>query len=192
MVCAVLLVAVACAYFLREFTGWSPLTAVMIGLAVGAALSVAVVIALMILRYQLIRRGIPSFLTRDVELARRDFMAQAEADRKELGLDKETKAFAETDMQELDRKLRELEVSPRYMRANEPERDRLMKEIIDAHVKETDARIHQEAARASERMEALREHRALEDRARRGESLSFEEKERSKRLKAKAYTGRVR
>jgi hypothetical protein len=188
-----MLAAWASTYFLaREFTDWSPADAALVGLAVGAFVSFAAAIALMVLRYQLIRRGIPSFLTRDVERARHDFMARAEADRKELGLDKETRAFAEKDMQELDKKLRGLEASPQYMKATESERDRLMKEIIDAHVMDTEARIHKEAARAAERMEVLREFRDLEARARRGESLSFEEKERMKRLKATAYTGKLR
>jgi hypothetical protein len=193
MVFAVMLAAWASTYFLaREFTDWSPVDAALVGLAVGAFVSVAGAIALMTLRYQLIKRGIPSFLTRDVELARHDFMARAEADRKELGLDRETRAFAEKDMQELSRKLRELELSPGYIKAGESERDRLMKELVEAHVKDTEVRIHEEAARASERMEALREYRELEARARRGESFSFEEKEQMKRLKAKAYSGRVR
>jgi hypothetical protein len=193
LVCAVLLATAASSYFLaREFTDWSPITALLVGFTIGAFVSFAAAIGLMILRYQLIRRGIPSFLTRDVELARDAFMARAEADRKELGLDKETRAFAERDMQELSRKLRELDLSPGYMSAGESERDRLMKELIDAHVKDTEARIHEEAARASERIEALRECRALEERARRGASLSFEEKERMKRLKATAYAGKLR
>lgn len=177
-------------YFLaREYTDWSPATAMMVGIAIGAFATVAAVAALMTLRYQLIKRGIPSFLTRDAMRAHGEFMAQAEADRKEIGLDKETKAFAETDVQEFARKLRELELSPEYMKASESERDRMMKEVADRHMKESEAKVHEEAARATERIEALRQYRELEARARRREALSPEDRERMQRLKRKAYSG---
>ena len=193
MVFAVMLAAWASTYFLaREFTDWSPVNAALIGLAVGAFVSVAAAVALMTLRYQLIKRGIPSFLTRDAKQAHDEFMARMAADQKELGLDKESKAFAEKNVQEFGRLLRELETSPQYLKAGDAERQKMTEEMSAKHLKDTEAQVHEASARAVERMEALREYRELDERARRGESLSFEEKERMKRLKTKAYSRQLR
>jgi hypothetical protein len=191
--CATLLVAAAGAYLLaREYTDWSPATAMMAAIGAGAFAYVAAGLALLTLRFQLISRGIPSFLTRDVQQAREDYLAQMAADRKEIGLDKESKAFAEKSVQELDRLLRELETSPQYLKAGDAERQKLTDELAARHFRESEARVGEVSARAVERLEALRDYRVLEERARRGESLSLEEKARMKRLKAKAYSGQVR
>ena len=187
VVCAGMLAMAAGTYFLlRQLTDWSPYAAAMAAVAIGSFAFVGLALVWIMLRLR--------FPIRDSQAiqARHAFMEQAEADRKELGLDKETKAFAERDVEEFARKLRELELSPDYMKASESERDRLMKEVADRHVKEGEAKVHEEAARATERIEALRQYRELDQRARRGETLSLDEKDRMKRLKAKAYSERVR
>jgi hypothetical protein len=191
--CAALLAAAAGAYLLaREYTDWSPATAMMAAIGAGAFAYVAAGLALLTLRFQLISRGVPSFLTRDVQQARDEYLVQMAADRKELGLDKESKAFAEQNVQELDRLLRELETSPQYMKAGEAERQKLTDELAARHFRESEARVSEVSAHAVERLEALRDYRALEARARRGESLPLEEKARMKRLKTKAYSGKLR
>jgi hypothetical protein len=187
VVCAGMLAMAAGTYFLlRQLTDWSPYAAAMAAVAVGSFAFVGLALVWIMLRLRFPIRN-PQAIQ-----ARHAFMEQAEADRKELGLDKETKAFAERDVEEFTRKLRELELSPQYIKAGESERDRMMKEVADRHVKEGEAKVHEEAARATERIEALRQYRELDQRARRGESLSLEEKERMKRLKATAYAGKLR
>lgn len=183
-VCASMLGLTAGTYFIvSEFTDLTPFAAMLTALVVGSFGCVGLALVWIKLRLYFLAR---SPAAREY---RADFMAQAEADRKELGLDTETKAFAEKDVQEFARKLRELELAQQYIKASESERNRLMKEVADKHLKESEAKVHEEAARATERIEALREYRALEQRARAGNALSPEERARMHGLRKKAYSG---
>lgn len=182
--CAGMLAIGVGTYFLvREYTDWSPLAAMLTAFVVGTFGFLGLGLAWIKLRLHFAMNSPAARQARD------EFIARYDADQKELGLDKESKAFAEKDVQELTRKMRELELTPAYMKAGEPERDRLMQELMDRHLEETKAKVEAESNRAVERVEALREYRALDERSRRGESLSAEDRTRMQALKTKAYKG---
>jgi hypothetical protein len=168
---------------LREFTGWTPFAAMLAAFVAGCFGFLGIGLVWIKLRLHF------AMSSPAAKQARDEFMAQFEADQKELGLDKESKAFAEKDTKELTRKMREMELSPAYMKAGESERDRLMNELARRHVEETKAKIAAESALVVERIEALREYRALDERLRKGESLSADDTDRMRALKTKAYKG---
>jgi hypothetical protein len=184
-VCAGILGLTAGTYFIvREFTDLSPYAAMLTAFVVGSFGFIGLALVYIKLRLH--------FLTQSpaAKHARDEFIARFDADQKELGLDKESKVFAEKDVKELTRKMRELELTPGYMKAGESERDRMMKELMDRHLEETKAKVEEVSKRAAGRVEALREYRALEQRSRGGETLSEEDQARMSSLKAKAYSGR--
>jgi hypothetical protein len=183
-VVAVLLATGTGIYFLiRQYTDWTPTTAVLTSLLVAPFALFGLAFAYFKLRlFFLVRSG-------GAKRALDEATAEFAVDEKELGLDKETKAFAEKTAQELNRQLRELDTSPRYMKASDGERQKIVEELTAKHLEETKARVHEQATRAAGRVAALREYRALEQRAHGGERLSEEDKARMASLKRKAYSG---
>lgn len=182
--CAGMLAIGAGTYFLvRELTDWTPLTAMLVAFVAASFGFLGLGLVWIKLRLHFaINSPAP-------KQARDEFIAEFEADQKELGLDKESKAFAEKDVQELTRKMRELELSPGYMKAGESERDRMFKDLADRHMEETKAKVEAASTRSAERVQALREYRALDKRSRKGESLSADDRVRMQALKTKAYKG---
>ena len=181
--CAGMLAVGTGTYFLvRELTDWTPLAAMLVAFVAASLGFLGLGLVWIRLRLYFAMKS-PA-----AQQARDEFIAEFKADQKELGLDQESKAFAEKDVQEMTRKMRELELSPAYMKAGESERDRMFRDLADQHMEETKAKVEAASTRSAERVQALRDYRALEERARK-ETLSSDDRARMQALKTKAFMG---
>lgn len=162
---AFLAVGSATAVTLMKWTSLTPFASVACGIGAGGVAMILAVVAwwkIRMLQWQRDAAAPDAFERISKYPHISQLLEQHAADEKELGIDAETKAFAERSAQEALRLIDALERSPEYGAADAPTREAMMNKVVEAHIAQGLREAEATANRTAARIEALRELRELE------------------------------
>lgn len=173
-----------------KWTSLTPLASVACGIGAGIGAMIVAVFAWLKIRMLLWKRDLaaPDAFQRISNYPHiKELMEAHAADERALGIDAESKAFAERATQELTRRTDELEHSPEYQAADAAAREAMMKKLAEAHYAEMSREIEAAGRRSAERIAALHELRELEQAIQQDRKPTPEERFRMDQLREKAF-----
>lgn len=189
-VAAFLAIGGATAVVLMKWTSLTPFAGVAYGIGAGLVGLILVALAWLKIRMLRWRRDLaaPDAFQRVSKYPHvAELLEQHSANERELGIDAESKAFAERNIQEFSRLIDELERSPQFQAADAAAQEAMMERVVEAHHAGTAREIEAAGKRSAQRIAALRELRELERGIPGDRKPTPEEQFRMGQLREKAY-----